>query len=602
MKNVKCLTFIIAIFVFSRIDLTAQSVTTEWVVNNFTGYPAGVMIGLDSNNNVLVTGHSGDHRKIITKKFDSGGNLIWERFYSIPDFAVVATWLSMDNSGNVIVTGYRHTFSSNPVETGLLTLKYDNNGNLLWDRLISGTWAFAVRSIVDQSGNIFVTGRAWQYTGTYDFVTVKYAPDGTQIWFDTFDQNSGFHTPAGMDLDQNGNLFITGGGLSGGLITVMYNSTGTRQWVREKSGTAGSNIKSDGSGGIFVTGSYYDFNTGTSNDIMLLKYDLSGNLIWQKFYDFGNSEYGRLINIDSHSNIFITGFGALQGGSPGWLTMKTDPSGNHLWYKRFKSNLSWEEYPYFALTGPADELYVTGNVGVPTGGTTYNGLETIRYNSDGSNPWVADVNLYGGIGIGLAIRNDLSLYVVGQYYYSVIKYSQSGILNVKLLIEGLYDPLMNKMTKDTVIVYLKNSSSPYGTVDSAKSILDSNGNGNFSFTNAVNSVPYFIVINHRNSAETWSSSANSFTSGNLSYDFTLSSGQAYGNNQILRGAKYCIYSGDVNKDRTIDAGDLAPVDDDAFFSVTGYVNTDVNGDNITDAGDLSIVEKNALSGVSVFTP
>ena len=414
------------IFLCLFVNINAQQVNTEWVINNFTGFPVGVMIGLDNNGNVFVTGHSGDFTKIITTKYDTDGNVIWERFYSIQDLGVAATWLSVDPFGNVIVTGYPRTFSSNPVEVGLLTLKYDNNGNLLWDKLVSGTWAFAVRSVVDQSGNIYVTGRAWQYTATYDFVTVKYAPDGTQLWFDTFDQNGGFHTPTSMDLDQAGNLFITGGGMSGGLITVMYNNAGVRQWTKEESGTAGQSIRVDGNGGIFITGSFYDFNTGTSNDIMLLKYDLSGNLVWQKFYDFGNSEFGKLVNIDSQSNIVITGFGDLPGELPGWLTAKFDSSGNLLWYNRFKANQSWEEYPYFALTGPEDEIYVTGNVGEPSGGTTYNGLETIRYNSDGSNPWVADVNLYGGIGKGLALGADLSLYAVGAYYYSVLKYSQSN--------------------------------------------------------------------------------------------------------------------------------------------------------------------------------
>ena len=602
MKNLINVILTIIILVFSRVNLNAQAVTTDWVVNNFPGIPVGVMTGLDQNDNVLVTGQSGDHNRIITKKYDTNGNLIWERTYSISGYAVAATWISIDNSGNIIVTGYPHNFSSNPIESGLLTLKYDNNGNLLWDKLIQGTWAFAVRSIVDQSGNIYVTGRAWQYTATYDFVTVKYAPDGTQLWFDTFDQNSGFHTPNSMDLDHYGNLFITGGGQSGGLITVMYNNSGVRQWVREKSGTAGNNIKSDGNGGIFVTGSFYDYNTGTSNDIMLLKYDLAGNLVWQRFYDFGNSEYGNLINIDSHSNIFITGFGALQGAFPGWLTVKVDPSGNLLWYKRFKFNSGWEEYPYFALTGPEDEIYITGNVGVAYGGTTYHGMETVRYNSDGSNPWVAGVNLYAGIGKGLALGSDLSLYGVGMFYYSVIKYSQSLTLNVKTSIEGFYDPVQNKMIKDTVKVYLKSSSSPYNAVDSALAILDSNGNGNFNFPNAANTVPYYIVINHRNSVETWSAAANSFSSGNVSYDFTISSGQAFGNNQILKGAKYCIYSGDVNKDGLIDAGDLALVDNAVIFSLSGYVNTDADGNNFTDAGDLSIVDNNTSHGVIAITP
>ena len=362
--------------------------------------------------------------------------MIWEKFYTIPGLAVVATWLSTDNSGNVIITGYPHNFSSNPVESGLLTIKYDNNGNLLWDKLIPGTWAFAVRSIVDPSGNIYVTGRAWQYTSTYDFVTVKYAPDGTQLWLDTFDQNSGFHTPAGMDLDGSDNLFITGGGLSGGLITVMYNSAGVRQWVNEQPGAAGQNIKVDGNGGIYITGSFYDSATGTGNDMMLLKYDISGNLVWQKFYDFGDSEYGKLVNIDSQSNIFVTGYGNLPGAPQGWLTAKFDSSGNLLWYQRFKANPYWEEFPYFALIGPGDELYVTGNVGVPSGGTTYNGLETVRYNSDGSPAWIADVNLYAGVGQGLALGNDLSLFAVGRYYYSVIKYSQSNPVGVVLISPG----------------------------------------------------------------------------------------------------------------------------------------------------------------------
>ncbi|MBK8552066.1 MAG: hypothetical protein IPL53_13790 [Ignavibacteria bacterium] len=104
------------------VNLNAQQVTTEWAINNFSGFPVGVMLVLDQSNNVIVTGQSGDHTKIITTKYDTHGILIWERYYTIPEMAVVATWLSKDDSDNVIVTGYRHNFSSNPVESGLLTI------------------------------------------------------------------------------------------------------------------------------------------------------------------------------------------------------------------------------------------------------------------------------------------------------------------------------------------------------------------------------------------------------------------------------------------------------------------------------------------------
>lgn len=594
-----CIIFLIFPFV---IKINAQQVTTEWVLNNFTGYPVGVMLVLDQNNNLIVTGHSGDHTKIITTKYDTDGNLIWERYYTIPGLAVVATWLSKDDSGNVIVTGYRHNFSSSPVESGLLTLKYDNNGNLLWDRLISGTWAFALRSIVDQSGNIYVTGRAWQYTATYDFVTVKYAPDGTQLWMDTFDQNGGFHTPTSMELDQSGNIFITGGGQSGGLITVKYNGAGARQWVVEHSGSSGSSIRADNLGGVYITGSYYDFSTGTSNDIMLLKYDQSGNQVWQKFYDFGNSEYGKLINIDSHNNIIVTGFGALSGQSPGWLTLKIDPAGNLIWYKRFKSNLFWEEFPYFTLTGQQDEIYVTGKVGVPTGGTTYNGLETIKYNSDGSRAWTADINLYGGIGNGLVLGSDMSLYGVGQYYYTVIKYGQSFTIDLKALIAGFYDPVSDKMVKDTAVIYLRNISSPYSIIDSARAMLDSSGGSSFSFSNAVNSVPYYIVVKHRNGLETWSAGGNSFINGSLSYDFTNSDSQAFGNNLIQKGSKFCIYNGEINQDGAIELSDIIFIYNAASNFQSGYVISDLTGDMFVDLNDLTIAYNNSAVYVHLIRP
>jgi len=327
-----------------------------------------------------------------------------------------------------------------------------------------------------------------------------------------------------------------------------------------------------------------------------------GNLVWQRFYDFGNSEYGKLVNIDSHSNIIISGFGALQGEFPGWLTVKVDPSGNLLWYKRFKANPAWEEFPNFTLIGPQNEIYVTGNVGVPYGGTTYHGLETVRYNSDGSNPWVADVNLYAGKGMALALDDDLNLYAVGQFYYSVLKYSQSKTLNLKVLIEGLYDPVLNRIVNDTARVYLRNISSPYYLVDSAKAELDSAGTGKFHFSNAFSSVAYYIVIKHRNGIETWSATGNTFTSGNLNYDFTTSSSQAYGNNQILKGTKYCIYNGDVNQDGIIDGSDVSMTDNDAFNFLSGYLNTDLNGDNIIDASDLVVVDNNSFNFVMKITP
>jgi len=176
------------------------------------------------------------------------------------------------------------------------------------------------------------------------------------------------------------------------------------------------------------------------------------------------------------------------------------------------------------------------------------------------------------------------------------------VLNLKALIQGFYNPIANKMVKDTARIYLRSTSSPYSVVDSGRAVLDSNGMGNFTFPNAVNSVPYYIVFRHRNGLETWSATGNSFTSGNLIYDFTISSSQAFGNNQILKGTKYCIYNGDVNQDGIIDGSDAATIDNDAFNFATGYLVTDLNGDQIIDGSDASICDNNAFNFVMKITP
>ncbi len=189
--------------------------------------------------------------------------------------------------------------------------------------------------------------------------------------------------------------------------------------------------------------------------------------------------------------------------------------------------------------------------------------------------------------------------------YATIKYSQSPSfksLDLTALIEGFYNSTSNKMIKDTVRVYLRNVNSPFLTIDSSKSVLDSTGKGMFSFYNAANGIPYYIVVKHRNSIETWSASGQSFSSNTLSYDFTTSSSKAYGNNMVQKGSRFCIYSGDVNQDGSVNGLDLGIADNDAFNFVTGYVKSDVNGDNVTNALDLSTTDNNAFNFVSKITP
>ena len=180
-------------------------------------------------------------------------------------------------------------------------------------------------------------------------------------------------------------------------------------------------------------------------------------------------------------------------------------------------------------------------------------------------------------------------------------------LNLTGLIQGFFNASTGFMVPDTIKVTLRNSVFPYAKLDSAKTVLNNTGDASLSFKSPAlqNNVYYFIQVNHRNSIETRSATAQKFNLFEINYNFRGLLSNAFGNNMIfLAGSpsRFGFYNGDVNQDGTIDASDLSDVDNDALNSVGGYVRTDVTGDDFVDAADVSIVDNNAFIGVSAIVP
>jgi len=178
---------------------------------------------------------------------------------------------------------------------------------------------------------------------------------------------------------------------------------------------------------------------------------------------------------------------------------------------------------------------------------------------------------------------------------------------VTIAMEAFYNPANNRLNMaDTLRAYLRNSTSPYAVVDSAKEIVNFiTLRAGFQFNTATTGT-YFLQIKHRNSIETWSNTGLSYTAGNtMLYDFTTGTNKAFGNNQTQVDAsplRFAVYSGDVNQDGTVDIADGGLVDNDASAFVSGYVPTDVNGDSITDIDDAVYVDNNGLNFIGKITP
>ena len=238
---------------------------------------------------------------------------------------------------------------------------------------------------------------------------------------------------------------------------------------------------------------------------------------------------------------------------------------------------------------------------VNSGGITYVPGTYHAYGNDG-NHFNDSINQPPNTAVGQLVANALHyatdhLPVIASFSFGS---SYLELSSFTALIEGLYNG--TTMIPDTATIELRNSSYPYSLVDQTNIFLNSSGQGSGKFYNAVNGTPYYLVLKHRNSIETWSGATQTFTNSVLTYDFTSTSNKAFGNNLIQFGNKWCIYSGDVNQDGVVNSQDLNSVYSDNINGITGYNSTDLTGDLFTEIGDLNKVFINSFLGVERKRP
>ncbi len=150
-------------------------------------------------------------------------------------------------------------------------------------------------------------------------------------------------------------------------------------------------------------------------------------------------------------------------------------------------------------------------------------------------------------------------------------------LKITALVEAMYYPVFNQLSRqDSVKIELRQSVSPYNIITADNGILDSLSFTSFFYFPSVLPGTYYIVYKHFNSLDTWSKSGGeTFNYTDTStYNFTSAASQAYGNNLKLKGSKYCIISGDVDRDGYIDASDASPIDNDSYISTDRKISGD----------------------------
>jgi hypothetical protein len=340
----------------------------------------------------------------------------------------------------------------------------------LWSRSFGDTYYDEGHAVAtDASGNVFVTGKFYgtvnfggaDLTGYDDVFLAKYDAAGNHVWSKRFGDIITFDGGRGLALDASGNVIMVGyfagtvnfGGAdlvsAGGsydIFLAKFDASGNHLWSRrfgDVSWEDGSSVAVDGAGNVIMTG-YFNgtVNFGGGNlvsaggsDVVLAKYDPSGNHVWSQRFGAGNSDFGDAVACDGAGNVFMTGsfqaaadFGGgnlVSAGEGDVFVAKYDASGNHIWSRRAGSTDS-DAGTSVAVDG-AGNAFVVGffrwTVDFGGGSRVSAGLEDIflaKYDASGNHLWSRSFGSANqDFGRSIAVDALGNVVLTGMFYDSV---------------------------------------------------------------------------------------------------------------------------------------------------------------------------------------
>lgn len=255
-------------------------------------------------------------------KLNSTGSLLWQRAWPGANqsggASTSATAIALDSAGDAYITGSIRF--NNTGTQAVLLLKFDPNGNLLWQERIQGNgYSLGQAITVSPSGSIYVTGSTISLPGgTQALLVLRFSPNGTLTWKTAWTEyNSEFGTAIAVNAAND--IYIAGYTNSQTGILVRLNSTGNVLWQEQLIPPSNANpstitpiyaLTLDSAGNGYATGSAaISYTNGSyTSGIPVFKFNPNGTMAWTRLvHTSANPSRGYGLAVDPGGNVSVTG-------------------------------------------------------------------------------------------------------------------------------------------------------------------------------------------------------------------------------------------------------------------------------------------------------
>jgi hypothetical protein len=271
-----------------------------------------------------------------------------------------------------------------------------------------------------------------------------------EAWSKRFDSSVWYDLPTDLVADAQGKVTVVGTAQTSApsfpspqattrAFAVRYDALGTLQWSsfysaaaqRRTSFAAAAAAPLDG---IVACGTTESTQGTPVQDVVVVSFDASGNILWSANYDTpgGGSELGYDVVVEPTGDVWVAGQVTVSGGTPDWLVLKYAANGALLWASTWNGSGNLTDTALAIALDGQGGAYVTGSAGTPHG---HQQVGLARFDGSGNLLWARE---YAGTGPGASFASHVVVDAAGDAYlsgqtrqgtldvFTLMKYDSSG--------------------------------------------------------------------------------------------------------------------------------------------------------------------------------